>query len=91
MLSFSVFSDSLRLHILYPASLLYPWDVPGRILKWVAISSSSGSSQPRDQTPVSLGLLDWEEDSFTTEPPGKPQLCVYKFTVREVKRHRWEC
>ena len=38
------------------------------ILEWVTISSSRGSSQPRDQTQVSCtagGL-------FTTGPPGKP-------------------
>ena len=40
-----------------------------RILEWVAISFSRGSSQPRDQTPVSC-IAD---GFFTTEPPGKPQ------------------
>ena len=38
-----------------------------RILEWVAISSSRGSSQPRDRTHVSGGF-------FTTVPPGKPRL-----------------
>ena len=39
-----------------------------RILEWVAISSSRGSSPPRDQTHVAYitGRL------FTTDPPGKP-------------------
>ena len=38
-----------------------------RILEWVAISFSRGSSWPRDQTHVScMG------GSFTTAPPGKP-------------------
>ena len=38
-----------------------------RILEWVAISLSRGSSLPRDQTHIScLGGF------FTTEPPGKP-------------------
>ena len=33
---------------------LCPWDSPeARILEWVAISASRGSSQPRDQTRVS--------------------------------------
>ena len=32
-----------------------------RILEWVAISYSRGSSPPRDQTP---GLLHWQADSF---------------------------
>ena len=40
-----------------------------RIMEWVAISFSRGSSQPRDQTPVSC-IAD---GFFTTEPPGKPQ------------------
>ena len=34
------------------ASLLCPWDYPGKDTGWVAISSSRGSSQPRDQTHV---------------------------------------
>ena len=38
-----------------------------RILEWVAISFSRGSSQPRDQTPVAGGF-------FTTEPLGSPIL-----------------
>ena len=33
--------------------LLRPWDFPARILEWVAISLSRGSSRPRDQTQVS--------------------------------------
>ena len=41
-----------------------------RILEWVAISFSRGSSQPRDQTQGSCiaGRL------FTAEPPRKPKL-----------------
>ena len=40
-----------------------------RILEWVAIYSSKGSSWPRDPQASSsaLALAD-----FTTEPPGKP-------------------
>ena len=37
-----------------------------RILEWVAISSSRGSSQPGDQTRVSFLAGGF----FTTEPPG---------------------
>ena len=53
---------------------------PARILEWVAISFSRGSSRPRDQTQVSClaGRV------FTTEPPSKPYIytiniyvCVY--------------
>ena len=44
-----------------------------RILEWVAIPSSRGSPQPKDQTcgsPVLAGGF------FTTEPPGKSILLV---------------
>ena len=49
-----------------------------RILDWVAISFSRGSSPPRDQTSVSLCLLPWQVDS-TIASPGKilnTLLCV---------------
>ena len=39
-----------------------------RILEWVVISFSKGSSQPRDQTCISCLACRF----FTTEPPGKP-------------------
>ena len=41
-----------------------------RILEWVAISFSKGSSRPRDQTQVSRV----EADALTSEPPGKPRV-----------------
>ena len=45
-----------------------------RILEWVAISFSKGSSQPRDQTHVScMHLLHWQADSLPLhhlESPG---------------------
>ena len=53
-----------------------PWDSSGRILVWVAISSSRGSSRPRDQTHVSLSLLHWQVGSLPPAPPGKPQWYV---------------
>ena len=42
-----------------------------RILEWVAISFSRGSSQPRDQTHVSCVSLI-ATNSLPTEPTGKP-------------------
>ena len=42
-----------------------------RIPKWVAISLSRGSSQPRDWTHVSC-LLHWLAGSLPLAPPGKP-------------------
>ena len=41
-----------------------------RILEWVALSFSRGSSQPRDWTHVSCLAGGF----FTSEPPGKPSL-----------------
>ena len=41
-----------------------------RILEWVAMSSSRGSSQPRDPTRVSC-LLHWQAGSLPLMPPGK--------------------
>ena len=40
-----------------------------RIQEWVAISSSRGSSQPRDQTCISC-LLHWQVDSWPLSHPG---------------------
>ena len=55
-------------HGLYLARLLCPWDSPGkRILAWTAITSSRGSSQPRDPTQVSYIAVRF----LTTEPRGK--------------------
>ena len=48
----SVMSNSAT-HGLWPTRLLCPWDLQARILEWVAISSSRGSSWLRDPTCVS--------------------------------------
>ena len=42
-----------------------------RMLEWVAVSFSKGSSWPRDWT---RGLLRWQANFFTTEPLGKPPI-----------------
>ena len=43
-----------------------------RILEWVAISFSRGSSGPRDRTQGSNpGFRHWRQ-TLTSEPPGKP-------------------
>ena len=46
----SVVSDSFRSYGLHPTGLLGPWDqiLQARILEWVAMSSSRGSSRPWD-------------------------------------------
>ena len=43
-----------------------------RILEWVAMPTSRGSSQPRDRTHISC-LLQWQVGSLPIAPPGKPQ------------------
>ena len=51
--SHSVMSDSLgRMDCSSPGSYVL-WNSPGKMLEWVAIPFSKGSSWPRDQTPVS--------------------------------------
>ena len=43
-----------------------------RILEWVAIFFSRGSSQPRGQTWVSSVYLHWHVGSLSVAPLGKP-------------------
>ena len=52
-----------------------------RLLEWVAVPFSRGSSQPRDQTQVS----DIARGFFTSWPPGKPKntgMGSYPFSSR---------
>ena len=44
-----------------------------RILVWVAVSYSRGSSQPRDRTRSLLHLLCWRVSSLPLAPPGKSE------------------
>ena len=71
-----------RMHAQLFATLYEPWTVvcqgalstgftQARILDWVAISFSRGSSQPRDQT-ASLVSPALASRFFTTIPPGEP-------------------
>ena len=59
-----------------PGSLVHGI-LQARILEWVAMPSSRGSSWPRDQTHVSCGSC-LAGRFVTTEPPGKP-LKQYKY------------
>ena len=45
--------------------------IQARILEWGAISSSRGSSLPRDWNNL-LRFLHWQADSLPLAPPGKP-------------------
>ena len=47
-----------------------------RILEWVAIPFSRGSSQPKDRTHISLGFCTVGR-FFTTEPSGKPYRALF--------------
>ena len=62
-------------HRLYSARLLCLWDIQARILEWVAISSSRGSSWSRDWTHISCASCI-AGGFFTTEPPGKPNIVL---------------
>ena len=65
----SVVSSSATPWIVARQSPLSMGILQARILEWVAMPSSSGSPQPRDQTHVSCTAGRF----FTTEPPGSPQ------------------
>ena len=47
-----------------------------RILEWVAIPSSRGSSQSRNWIPISLCFLHWQSRSLPLVPPGKLDIGV---------------
>ena len=62
-----------------------------RILEWVAVPSSMGSSWPRDQTRCLLGLLHWEVGFFfTTMPPGKPPIPSLHGKQKGKKWKHWQ-
>ena len=49
-----------------------------RLLEWIAMPSSRGSSQPRDWSLASY-LFHWQADSLPVVPPGKPMyycICI---------------
>ena len=56
-----------------------------RILEWVAISFSRGSSWPRDGTSISYIYLHWQTGSLPLAPPGKPS-CIYFLPHKEGNR-----
>ena len=70
-LSCSVVSSCLQPFGLWPARLLCPWDSPGKSTGVGAISSSRGSSRPRDETLISCVSCPAGE-FFTPEALGKP-------------------
>ena len=49
----------------------------GRTLEWVAMPSSRGSSQPRDQTHISYVSCIGRQFLYHHHHLGRPQLCIY--------------
>ena len=47
-----------------------------RILEWVAMPSTRGSSQPRDRTPSPV-FPAWQVDSLPLTPPEKPLMALH--------------
>ena len=66
-------ANSVQSYGLQPTRLLCSWGLQARILEWVAMPSSRGSSQPRDQTQISSIAGRF----FIAEPPGKPDKAAY--------------
>ena len=63
-----------------------------RILEWVAMPSSRGSSRPKDGICVSC-ISCTAGEFFTTEPLGKPDLYIYTYIKAKGKWQRppyWE-
>ena len=83
--SHSVISDSLRLQGPQPARFLCPWDSPARIMEWVAMPFSRGSSWPRDQTQLSCisgrFFTIWASTKTTSVYPWKKIFIVRCFTL----------
>jgi len=52
-----------------------------RILEWVAMPSSTGSSQPRSPK--------LQEDSLTSEPPGKPSNKDISYLILLWVKEKW--
>ena len=73
-------------HGLYPGSLLCPRDSQARIREWVAMPSSRGSSQPRDQTQVSHIAGRFFTSWATREAPIMLYVNWISIKLREMKK-----
>lgn len=70
-------SDSLRpLDCTPPGSSVLEFS--GNNTRWVAMPSPTGSSQPRDQTPLLLCLQHWQTGSLPLNSPGSPIYMMYR-------------
>ena len=91
VLSHSVMSDSLQPHGLQPPVFLWPDILQARILEWVAISSSRGSSWQREWTHVSC-VSALAGGFFTAKLPGKPlddRQPEIKASLLNTESHLW--
>ena len=59
-----------------------------RILEWIVMPSSRGSSQPRDRTPISCGSCTVGK-FFTAEPLGKPNRAAVRIWISAVLTNFW--
>ena len=73
----SVVSDSGRAYGLQPSGSSVHGILQARILEWVAVPSSRGSSGPRDQTRESYIYLHWQVGSLPLTSPRKPIECLH--------------
>ena len=73
-----------------PTRLLCPWDSPTRILEWVAISFSRGSSWPRDWTQVSC-IAGRRFNLWATREASKKYLLKRRRKEFGVKCTRFMC
>ena len=73
----SVLLDPLQPHELQPTRLHCPWNFPGKILEWVAMSSSRGNFPAQGSNLCVLCLLHWLADFLPLcllgSPWGAPQ------------------
>ena len=72
--SLSVMSNSLQFHDCSLPSSYVHGILQARILEWVAIPFSRGTSQPRDRTQSPI----LQADSLPSEPRGKPHVVEVK-------------
>ena len=66
--------------------------IPAKILEWVAMPSSRGSSRPRDWTRVSC-ISCIAGRFFTTEPPGNPgrsSTLKHLYNLQQMTGSWWE-
>ena len=91
-ISYSVMSNSLQPHGLYPTRLLCPWDSPGKNTG-VGCHDLQGSSWPRDGTMVShiagRFLIVW---TYNATINIHVQVCMWAYVFISLGRYlEWNC